>query len=99
MNEFLMLISDKINTVNNYRNTKDGIITQLQNQKEPLIKKQLLKQNISIDFRANKIKLLPDEDKSILKTTMFKYKLIKIRHKISYIAFSKRMTIQELIIN
>jgi hypothetical protein len=42
MNDFLMLISHFINTVNNFRGTKADIIRQLQNQKEPKLRKQLL---------------------------------------------------------
>ena len=40
-----------------------------------------------------------DEDAAIKRTTLFKYKLMRIRSKISYSAFEKNMTIPELFFN
>lgn len=52
----------------------------------------------NIEAIKNKAKVNKIELESIHKTTLFKYKLMRIRSKISFCAFKKNMTISELIL-
>jgi hypothetical protein len=52
-----------------------------------------------IDAIKKKAQLTSEEIQSVFKATLFKYKLMRIRSKISFSAFEKNMTIYELILN
>ena len=53
----------------------------------------------NIDALREKAHVTHEEQVSMKKTTLFKFKLMRIRSKISYTAFEKHMTIAELFFN
>lgn len=99
MNDLLELLIDALNTTNGFRDSANNIKQQMHEQKY----KREIKRQIRLQQRKDmkKIKFLDKEQiwtrtrltkeelNKIKKTTLTKYKIMRVRAKISFIAFQK----------
>jgi hypothetical protein len=96
MDHFLMVLIHWMRTVDG--NAKS--ITYVENKiKETKLKQMMrsMKNNFyNLDSLKKKALVSQDEEECVMRATLFKYKLMRIRCKISFCAFEKGLTIVEL---
>ena len=99
MDQFLTLIIDSMETVDGNQNSQKFA----EKKVEDIKVKQMIKAKKSgfynIESLRQKARVSLEEQASMKKTTLFKFKLMRIRSKISFSAFEKHMTIAELFLN
>jgi hypothetical protein len=95
MDDFLRVLIVAIKTIDGTKGSFENAYREVFNRKAEKIKQNL----IEIDNRKilRKAELTEYEEYCINKTTLFQYKLLRIRAKISFSAFIKNYTIRELI--
>jgi hypothetical protein len=88
MDDFLMILVDSLRTVDGNRGS--------QNLVEQVILKQ--KQDMKNDGQDVRVILTPKDKNSIFQSTLTKFKILRIRSKISLMAFLKNKSINEMIL-
>lgn len=94
MNMFLKFLIYSLRTFDGKRGTAKDLVKALQRQEVRRLKKEQGRQVIS-ESKRQEIK--ERSEYTVYRRVYFKYQVLKIRHKISYSAFEKRMTIPELL--
>ena len=88
MKNFLKLLISKLNTIDGTRNTASNIKNDLFNQ--------MIQNERATDF-WEKTKIRQKVSRKIIEFTSRKYLILKIRQKISFLAFMNKKTVGELI--
>jgi len=96
MQILLLFLIYRLKTVDGSRETATPLIEMLNKQEMKLYKRSQNRQSLP---KSKEHEILSSIEYSVYKKVHFKYKVIKVRAKISFSALQKRMTIQELFLN
>jgi len=90
---FLKFLIRSLRTINGKRGTANKLIAELNKRSLSEYKEKYKRYNIS---ESTRIKIIHANEHKVFYSTYFKYLIMRIRAKISYICLEKRMTVVEL---
>lgn len=95
MNMFLKFLIYSLKTFDGQRGTAKNLVKALQRQEVRILKQDQGRQVIS---ESKKQEIRERSEYTVYRRVYLKYQILKIRHKISYSAFQKKMTIPEMLV-
>ena len=98
MIDFITLIVKHMHTVDNQKDSAKHVTEHITKLKLKIAKEENLGKSLTSTMKKRKGVLQEDEQLALLKTIVMKYKIMRIRSKLSFMAFKANLTIQELII-
>lgn len=96
MNDFLTLVIRSMETVDGGANSQAVVEKKIKEYKVKQMIVQRKSKFYNLESLQSKAQVSPHEKDSIQRATLFKFKLMRIRSKISFAAFLRNMTIPEL---
>ena len=96
MNQILKYLIHRLRTLDGTRGTAEKIIELMNKQSLADLKKEVGRDVIS---KTKEHQLIQQNEQAVFRKVLMKYKIMRIRSKISFIALQKSMTVVELIID